>query len=209
VNVLPAWVWRALAQACRSTPHRRQAQTTAIPSTAEENPDDHRFSLQVPAQRPERCRLGGALAAGAIIGAILPALAGLVLLGSAVLRRPVLGRRIFSRIDGAFGPVATWQSERAAIRLTLVWGAGLVLTGLVQGLTVLTTGASVTDPAGMLTRTLVGLAGEALLAVATLIWLSGPQTGARARRGEAAPPVSAADVPVPAPESADGPRPSE
>ena len=150
-----------------------------------------------------------ALAAGAIIGAILPALAGLVLLGSAALRRPVLGRRIFSRIDGASGPVATWQSERAAIRLTLVWGAGLVLTGLVQGLMVLTTGASVTDPAGMLTRTLVGLAGEALLAVATLIWLSGPRTGARARRGEAAPPVSAADVPVPAPESADGPRPSE
>jgi hypothetical protein len=88
------------------------------------------------------------------------------------------------------------------------WGAGLALTGLVQGLMVLTTGASVTDPAGMLTRTLVGLAGEALLAVAILIWLSGPRTGVRARR-EAAPPVSAADVPVPAPESADGPRPSE
>jgi Enoyl-(Acyl carrier protein) reductase len=45
VNVLPAWVWRVLAQACRSTPHRRQAATTAIPSTAKENPDDHRLSL--------------------------------------------------------------------------------------------------------------------------------------------------------------------
>jgi hypothetical protein len=63
-----------------------------------------------------------ALAAGAIIGAILPALAGLVLLGSAALRRPVLGRRIFSRIDGASGTVAMWQSDRAATRLTLVWG---------------------------------------------------------------------------------------
>ena len=146
-----------------------------------------------------------ALAAGAIIGAVLPALAGLVLLGSAALRRPLLGRRIFTRLDGASSPAATWQSDRAAIRLTLVWGAGLVLTGLVQGLMVLTTGASVTDPAGMLTRTLVGLAGEALLAVATLIWLS----GVRARRGEAAPPVPAADVPVPTPEPADRPRPSE
>ena len=144
-----------------------------------------------------------ALAAGAIIGAVLPALAGLVLLGSAALRRPVLGRRIFTRIDGAAGPAATWQSDRAATRLTLVWGTGLVLTGLVQGLMVLTTGASVTDPAGMLTRTLVGLAGEALLAVATLVWLS----RVRARRGEAAPPVP--DAPVPAPESADGPRPCE
>ena len=146
-----------------------------------------------------------AVAAGAIIGAVLPALAGLVLLGSAALRRPVLGRRIFTRIDGDSDPAAAWQSDRAATRLTLVWGAGLVLTGLVQGLMVLTTGASVTDPAGMLTRTLVGLAGEALLAVATLIWLS----GVRARRGEAAPPVPAADVPVPTPEPADGPRPSE
>jgi len=144
-----------------------------------------------------------ALAAGAIIGAVLPALAGLVLLGSAALRRPLLGRRIFTRLDSASGPAATRQSGRAATRLTLAWGAGLVLTGLVQGLMTLANGASVTDPAGMLTRTLVGLAGEALLAVATLVWLS----RVRARRGEAAPPVP--DAPVPAPESADGPRPCE
>ena len=42
----------------------------------------------------------------------------------------------------------------------------------------LTAGTSITDPAGLLTRTLVGLAGEALLALATLGWL-------RRRRGPA------------------------
>jgi hypothetical protein len=107
-------------------------------------------------------------ALGAIIAAVVPALAGLVLLGSAALRHPILGRRIFIPADGARGPSAARRSGRAATRLTLAWGTGLIVTGLVQGLMALTAGTSITDPAGLLTRTLVGLAGEALLALATL-----------------------------------------
>jgi hypothetical protein len=114
VNVLPAWVWRALAQACRSTPHRRRAATTAIPSKAKENPMTAGSASKSPRSGRSTAAWVAAPAAGAIIGAVLPALAGLVLLGSAALRRPVLGRRIFSRIDGASGPVAMWQSDRAA-----------------------------------------------------------------------------------------------
>jgi hypothetical protein len=69
---------------------------------------------------------------------------------------------------------------------TGAWAAALAAGAII--------GAVLPALAGMLTRTLVDLAGEALLVVATLMWLS----GAGARRGEAAPPVPAADAPVPA-----------
>jgi hypothetical protein len=124
-----------------------------------------------------------ATALSALIGAVVPALAGLMLLGSAALRRPVLGRQIDIRAGGAADGAVTQQAGRAAARLTLAWGTGLLLTGLVQGVMALTSGGSITDPAGMLTRTLVGLAGEALLALATLGWLR-PRTSAGARGAE-------------------------
>lgn len=119
-----------------------------------------------------------ATALGVLAGAVVPVLAGLVLLGSVALHRPVLGRRILLPAGGAASPAVTRQTWRAASRLNLAWGTGLVITGLVQGVMALTAGTSITDPAGMLTRTLVGLAGEALLALGTLGWL-------RRRRGPA------------------------
>jgi len=39
-----------------------------------------------------------------------------------------------------------------------------------------TAGAPLTDPAGMITRTLIGVVGEALLAIATLAWLRRSKT---------------------------------
>jgi hypothetical protein len=117
---------------------------------------------------------------GALVAAIIPALVGLVLLGSAAIRRPMLGRRIGTPADGASGPAAT-QRGRTATRLTLVWGTGLLVIGLIQGVMALTTGVSLADPKGMLTRTLIALAGEALLALWTLAWLRRPRTGRGAR----------------------------
>jgi hypothetical protein len=96
------------------------------------------------------------------------------------------------------GPATTAPSGRVATRLTLTWGAGLLVTGLVQGLMALTAGTSITDPASMLTRTLVGLAGEALLALATFGWLRRLHADASTRRTPRGP-LAAADVPVSAP----------
>ena len=116
-----------------------------------------------------------ATALAAIVAAILPALAGLVLLGSAALRRPMLGR--WARPPSpAPGRAGQGELRRAAIRLTVAWGTGLLLAGLAQGLLALTAGTPLTDPAGMITRTLIGVAGEALLAIATLAWLRRPKT---------------------------------
>lgn len=50
----------------------------------------------------------------AIIAAVVPALVGLMLRGSAVPRRPMLGRRIFTQAHGARGPSAARRSARAA-----------------------------------------------------------------------------------------------
>src|SRR6516162_8464151 len=58
---------------------------------------------------------------------------------------------------------------------------------------------TVADPEGMLTRTLMGLAGEALLALATVAWLRS-RTIARAWHNDAAPPPPAglsAGTPIP------------
>ena len=110
-----------------------------------------------------------AAALAALVAAVVPALAGLVLLGSAALRRPILGRPAGTSAPASSGPAAAKQTRRAT-RLTLAWGTGLLVTGLVQGLLALTSGISLANPSGMLTRTLVGIAGVAFLALGTLVW---------------------------------------
>ena len=109
-----------------------------------------------------------AAALATLIAAVVPALVGLVLLGSAALRRPMLGRPAGTSTHAASGPAAAQQTRRAT-RLTLAWGSGLLITGLVQGLP-LTSGISLANPSGMLTRTLIGMAGVAFLALGTLVW---------------------------------------
>lgn len=120
------------------------------------------------APRPARM---AAIVLAAIVAAVLPALAALVLLGSAALRRPLLAR--WARIPG---PAQASGNPAAGIRLTVAWGTGLLLVGLAQGLVAVTAGAPLTDPAGMITRTLIGVVGEALLAIATLAWLRRSKT---------------------------------
>jgi len=110
-----------------------------------------------------------AAALATLIAAVVPALVGLVLLGSAALRRPMLGRPAGTSTHVASGPAAAQQTRRAT-RLTLAWGSGLLITGLVQGLLALTSGISLANPSDMLTRTLIGMAGVAFLALGTLVW---------------------------------------
>src|SRR5215831_756822 len=115
-----------------------------------------------------------AIVLAAIAAAVLPALAGLVLLGSAALRRPLLAW--WARIPGPAPAGPASRNPAAGSRLTVAWGTGLLLVGLAQGLVAVTAGTPLTDPAGMITRTLIGVAGEALLAIATLAWLRRSKT---------------------------------
>jgi uncharacterized membrane protein len=81
----------------------------------------------------------------------------------------MLGRPAGTLTQVASGPAAAQQTRRAT-RLTLAWGSGLLITGLVQGLLALTSGISLANPSGMLTRTLIGMTGVAFLALGTLVW---------------------------------------
>ena len=128
-------------------------------------------SPRTAAPRPARM---AAIVLAAIIAAVLPALAGLVLLGSAALSRPLLAR--WARTPGPAQARLASRNRAAGIRLTVAWGIGLLLVGLAQGLVAVTAGAPLTDPAGMITRTLIGVVGEALLAIATLAWLRRSKT---------------------------------
>jgi len=103
-----------------------------------------------------------------LVGAVLPVFVALVLLGSALLDRP-----LFSRL------VDRWPAlERAVVveghgvvtRMTVAWGIGLLVIGVLQGAAELL-GLSITDPVGIVVRTLGSLALEAVLYMASNAYL--------------------------------------
>jgi hypothetical protein len=120
-------------------------------------------------RRPhEQHRPGKAATVGlGIAAAIVPALAGLVLLGSAALRRPLLAAWVARPGDGA----RDTQRQRRAASLSVLWGLGLLIAGGLQALMAIAGALALTDPLGFLFRTLVGLAAEAILVVVTPWWL--------------------------------------
>jgi hypothetical protein len=65
-----------------------------------------------PPRSPHTARVA-ATALGTITAAVVPALAGLVLLGSVAARPPVLGQQILTPAGRAAGPAATRQSGRS------------------------------------------------------------------------------------------------
>ena len=91
-----------------------------------------------------------------VLGAVLPAIAGIVLLGSVALRRPLLDR---------------WVPPAKAGSLTVLWGVGLVIAGVLQGVGAFIAGMSITDPDGFGMRTLVGVGAEAVLLFIGRWWL--------------------------------------
>ena len=95
-----------------------------------------------------------------IVGALLPVLVALVLLGSALLNRPLLGRVV--RRWPALARAVTAEGRGVVTRMTVVWGIGLLAIGVLQGAAELA-GLSITDPVGIVVRTVGSLALEALL----------------------------------------------
>ncbi len=106
-----------------------------------------------------------------VLAAILPALAGVVLLGSVALRRPLLGRWLASPGRGAPNPATTGSPAPNATSLTVLWGVGMIIAGALQGVPAFVAGVSITDPTGFLMRTLVGVAAEAVLFFVSMWWL--------------------------------------
>jgi hypothetical protein len=105
---------------------------------------------------------------GLIVGALLPVLVALVLLGSALLKRPLFGRLVgrWPELDHAVAA----QGHRVVTRMTVVWGIGLLAIGGLQGVAEFA-GISITDPVGIAVRTLGSLALEAVLYVASNAYL--------------------------------------
>jgi hypothetical protein len=133
----------------------------------------------VVARRPSRTTT----AAVVLVGAVLPALAGIVLLGSVAVGRPLLGRWFPGGRAG--GPDRTQPSRSvSAGPLTLVWAVGLLLAGALQAVGAATGGGSIMDPTGFVARAAVGLGVEAILLVVSVRWpaVRAARAGARARR---------------------------
>jgi hypothetical protein len=123
------------------------------------------------------------LCAGALIGAVIPAAAGLAFLISLAARRPLIavaarrwpwltGRPAAqpSRDALASHPVAQ-PSRRVLVGLTAAWGIGLLAAAAVQGVGTFTGGLALTSPTGFTARAVIALAVEAILATITLVWL--------------------------------------
>ena len=92
----------------------------------------------------------------ALVAALLPVVVALILLGSLVWGRPLLGRR---------------GAPAVARTMTIAWGVGLIVIGLLQGASAMFLGMSVTDPTDLLIRTLVSVALEGLLFVGIRAYL--------------------------------------
>jgi hypothetical protein len=93
----------------------------------------------------------------AFTAALMPALIALILLGSVAWGRPLVGRR---------------GTPALARAVTIAWGVGLIVIGLVQGASAMLLGMSVTNPTDLIIRTLVSAALEGLLFVGIRAYLS-------------------------------------
>ena len=92
----------------------------------------------------------------ALVAALLPVVVALILLGSLVWGRPLLGRH---------------GAPAVARTMTIAWGVGLIVIGLLQGASAMVLGMSITDPTDLLIRTLVSVALEGLLFVGIRAYL--------------------------------------
>jgi hypothetical protein len=109
-----------------------------------------------PTTRPSDHGNDLARAAAALAAALVPVLAGLTLLCSDRARQAAIN--LFGGKHTA--PAATPQ-------LAKLWGVGLLIIGALQALGSLALAIPITDPTGILLRTLFALAAEALLVLAT------------------------------------------
>ena len=129
----------------------------------------HLDTIPAPSSRPSATTLA-ALTAAAIVGAVIPALAGLAFLISLVTRRPLIGTAA-RRWPWLTSYPPGDLPHRTQVGLTAIWGIGLLAAGAAQAAGAITGGLSITSPGSFTTRALIALAAEAALAVITIIWL--------------------------------------
>jgi hypothetical protein len=103
-----------------------------------------------------------------LVGAVVPVLVALVLLGSALLHRPLFARLV--RRWPELAHAAAVEGHAVVTRVTVIWGIGLLVIGALQGGAELA-GLSLTDPVAILVRTLGALALEAVLYLASDAYL--------------------------------------
>jgi hypothetical protein len=103
-----------------------------------------------------------------LVGALVPVLVALVLLGSALLHRPLFARLL--RRWPALARAAAVEGHAVVTRMTVIWGIGLLVIGGLQGAAELA-GLSLTDPIGILLRAVGSLALEAVLYIASNAYL--------------------------------------
>ena len=120
-------------------------------------------------QRPRVATLAG-LAAAALVGAVIPAAAGLAFLISLAARQPLVAVAA-RRWPWLTGRPAAQLSHRIITGLTAAWGICLLAAGAVQGAGALTGGPALTSPSGFTARALIALVIEAILAALTITWL--------------------------------------
>ena len=128
----------------------------------------HLDTIPAPSSRPSATTLA-ALTAAAIVGAVIPALAGLAFLISLATRRPLIGGAARRPWLTSYPPGDL--PRRVQVGLTAVWGIGLLVAGAVQAAGAINGGLTITSPASFITRALIALAAEAALVVVTVIWL--------------------------------------
>jgi hypothetical protein len=124
--------------------------------------------VNVPA--PSKTRLSIWTLVALIVGALLPVLVALVLLGSALFNRPLLGR--VARRWPTLARAAAAEGRGLVTRMTVMWGIGLLVIGGLQGVAELA-GLSITDPVGIVVRTVGSLALEGVLYLASDAYLRG------------------------------------
>ena len=122
-----------------------------------------------PSSKPAAATLAG-LTTAALVGAVLPALAGLAFLISLATRRPLIGAAA-RRWPWLTSYPPGGLPRRIQVGLTAAWGIGLLAAGAAQAAGAITGGLSITSPGSFATRALIALAAEAALTVITVIWL--------------------------------------
>jgi len=131
--------------------------------------------------RPPAATLAG-LAAAALVGAVIPAVAGLAFLISLAARRPLIAVAA-GRWPWLTGRPAAQLPHRSLTGLTAAWGIGMLAAAAVQGAGALTGGLALTSLGSFAARALVALAVEAILAAVTIVWLHRDPADGRQVRG--------------------------
>ena len=129
----------------------------------------HFGTVPASSSRPSATALAG-LTAAAIVGAVIPALAGLAFLISLATRRPLIGTAA-RRWPWLTSYPPGGLPRRTQVGLTAVWGIGLLAAGAVQAAGAINGSLTITSLASFTTRALIALAAEAVLTVITVIWL--------------------------------------